>query len=386
MKRRHAVLAAGILALGMIVLPATAAATTNAPIAQTGGMEATLPLLGTSLTVGVTLDASGGISGVTLNPTGALAQTSASAGLVKFSNADGSATLKVRAGGSKLAIAARTRTLAGLVGSGTWKADVFGTGTASTVAYTVGDDGTGKPTLVIGAVNAAPGVSAAVDAPKAKSGKQPASARAGVTFSHAGFVKHLRIAVSVNSKDSAASLKITLSGADRQRLQGSLADLAGARTWSAHLCDGTPVSVRYHLTATGDLVFDGATGAPATSRDWPAGKAGLAQGGKGWHHGWSMGAGGSVGQSRGTVVDGFVVRFDTTQVGFAAILVKNADGTYALVARGRSGSCGEKSTDTNHHHRHSGAGSSSGSAWGDRHNGRPQTAWNGAGRRASHRG
>ncbi len=59
MKGRHAVLLSGALVLGLVSFPAAAAAQTNEPIAQTGGMETTLPLLGTSLTVGVSLGPTG---------------------------------------------------------------------------------------------------------------------------------------------------------------------------------------------------------------------------------------------------------------------------------------------------------------------------------------
>ena len=334
MKGRHAVLLSGALVLGLVSFPAAAAAQTNEPIAQTGGMETTLPLLGTSLTVGVSLGPTGDISGVTLTPTGTLSQTSSSATLVKFSNADGSATLKVRAAGSSLSVGAKAKTLASLVGNGTWKADVFGDGSPSTVAYTIGDDGSGKPTLAIGAINAGAGITATVDAPQTKTAKKWSTAWGGVTFARNGFVKHLAIAVTVKLADSSASLAITLSGKDRQRLEGTLAELAGSRTWSAHLCDGTAVAVAYHVTADGAVVFDSATGHPFTVKDWP--------GGKGWHHGWFDVGGDKVSKVRGSVVDGLVVRFDKTRVGLAVLLVKRDGGAYALLAQGSSGSCHDR--------------------------------------------
>ncbi len=202
--------------------------------------------------MGVSLGPTGGISGVTLTPTGALSQMSSSATIVRFSNADGSATLKVRAAGSSLSVGARTKTLASLVGNGTWKGDVFGTGSPSTVAYTIGDDGSGKPTLAIGAINAGAGITATVDAPKTKTARKWSTAWAGVTFAREGFVKHLAITVTVKLADSSASLAVTLSGKDRQRLEGTLAGHHRLSTWAAHLCDGTAVAGRaYHVTADG---------------------------------------------------------------------------------------------------------------------------------------
>lgn len=351
MPKRAAALLGATLAL-LLALPATVAATTNEPIAQTGGMEATLPLLGTMLTVGVSLDATGNVSGVALNPTGTVSQTSADSGQVTFSNASGSVKVKVRAGGDRLTIAARA-TLASLSGTGSWKADVFGTGAKSAVAYTVGDDGTGKPTLALGTVAPAAGIVATTTGPKMGSGKdgKDASAVAGVTFANNGYVKRLSISVRVDDKGT-ATLRITLSGKDRQRLAGSLAQLAGSRTWSAHTCDGTAVSVNYHLTTAGDLVFDAANGAPAKSTTLDA------LWGDGQHHEWRMGD--KAKAFLGTFVSGFTVKFTNTRVSFSAVLVKRADGTYALVANGRSGKCGTRDGSGTH----DGSGTRDGGSFG----------------------
>ena len=336
-------IAVGAIAL-LLALPGVAAATTNEPIAQTGGMEATLPLLGTSLTVGITLDATGNVTGVALSPSG-LAQVSASDGQVTFSSADGSVKVKVKAGGDRLSISART-TLAALTGTGSWRADVFGTGAKSAVTYTVGDDGTGTPTVSINAVDAAAGLEASPLTTKMSEQDGDEAVTAGVAFAFNGYVKRFTVRVRVND-DGSATLKLTLSGKDRQRLAGTLASLAGSRTWSAHLCDGTPISVAYHLTDTGDLVFDEATGAPATSQDVAANKHDGDHASDGEHDGGS-------GQGDGSLVDGFRVRFTDTRVSFRAALVLFADGSYALQAKGRSGRC--ESSDG-----HDGSGSHDGS-------------------------
>ena len=64
--RRYAARLPIFALLGLTVLlfafPGAAAANTNEPIAQTGGMTASFNLLGTSLTVGVQLDAVGKIT------------------------------------------------------------------------------------------------------------------------------------------------------------------------------------------------------------------------------------------------------------------------------------------------------------------------------------
>jgi hypothetical protein len=295
--------------LGLTILlfafPGAAAANTNEPIAQTGGMTASFNLLGTPLTVGVQLDAVGKIKLVTLDPTG-LTTKKTTDHSVKFSNADDTVKVSVRAKGSSLSITARS-TLTGLSGPGTWSADVFGTGDKSTVKYTVGSS-SGSPTLSIDSVANAPDVSSTTSGPTTKSGDRWAWTGAKVTFTHAGYVKRLTIFVGVDKGSGKASLSIVLSGRDKLKLDGSLAALAGARTWAAHLCDGKPVSVAYHVAADGTVVYDSATGAPVKEKSFKS---------------------------------GFIARFTDTNVGVFVGLKKNSDGTYRLMVFGNSGHCGK---------------------------------------------
>jgi len=308
--------------------PAGVAATTNAPIAQTGGMTATLPLLGTPLTVAVTLNAVGNISGVALDPSSALSKTKSGDDFVKFTNTDGTVKVTVKAMDGRLSIKARAKQLGDLLGTGSWSADVFGTGAKSSASYTVGKDASGNPTVAFGSVSPAAGITWAVNpvpavkitpkntkpADKAKDKAKGSGAATGGTFSWQGFTKQLTIAVHV-AGDGTASLAITLSGRDAQKLHGTLASLGGPRTWSAHLCDGTAVSVKYHVTTTGTVVYDGATGGTATEKSF----------GK-----------------------GFMAWFDKGRAGVFINLVAETDGTYTLYVHGRSGDCGG--------HRHPGHG------------------------------
>ena len=308
--RRYAARFPVFALLGLTVLlfafPGAAAANTNEPIAQTGGMTATLPLLGTSLTVGVQLDTVGKITGVTLDPAGTVAAKKTTDHAVKFSNADGTVKVSVRAKGSKLSIVARA-TLAQLTGSGTWSADVFGTGAKSTVKYTVGSNA-GAPTLTIDDVSAAAGITSTTSGPTTKSGDKWAWSGARITFVRAGYTKRLSVFVGADKKTGKASLSIVLSGRDKLKLAGALADLVGARTWTAHLCDGTTVNVKYHVTTDGTVVYDSATGAPVKEKAFKS---------------------------------GFVARFSATNVGVFVGLKKLDDGTYRLQVFGNSGQCGK---------------------------------------------
>lgn len=340
MRRTGSRLAAGltgVLLLGLLAFPAGAAAQTNGPIAQTGGMTAVLPLFGSpGLTVDVTLDAIGNITGVALTPTGVVTQTSSDPSVVRFANTDGTTTVKVRAKGDKLSISAKSAKLADFVGTGSWSADVFGTGVA-TVPYTIGDDGNGNPTLAIGTPTVPAGVTAVVKDPKTNTDEDEGdSASGGVVFSANGYTKTLRISIEVDRDGGAAHLRITLSGKDRQKISDSLDALVavGNRTWSAYLCDGTTqATVTYKVNADGTVSFVSAT---------PDSPAAVVK----------------------TSDKGFRVRFDGTKVGVAVSLHQNEDGTYTLSVKGSSGNCGGH--DSNSGDSHKGDSSSSDSHTADR--------------------
>jgi hypothetical protein len=334
---------AGIL----LAFPSGAAANSNNPITQTGGMTASFLLLGTTLTVDVALDGVGNISGVTLNPADALSSTSTAKDVVKFSNADGTVKVSVKASGDRMAIKAKS-SLISLLGDGTWSANVFGTGKA-TVDYSIGKDADGNPTVKIGDISTPGGVLATKLDPTAKAGPKKSKssdgrawAFAGVSFSHDGFTKRLSISISTKLPDGPAKLAIVLSGRDRQRLTGTLAQLAGDRTWSAKLCDGTPVAVDYHVAADGTVVYDGASGAPAKERDLKAGDGGKKA--------KTTDKSAAKQSARKHLVSGIAVRFEATRVGVAVWLIKNDDGTYSLKVAGSSGHCGNGKTRHGHHH------------------------------------
>lgn len=257
--------ALGLVAL--IALPMTVLATTTAAIAQTGGMTVVLPAPGLGLTVDVKLDASGNVSEVNLDPIPSTYSASKISGhAVTFASADGTTQVKIRAGGSRMSVKASAGTLDALLGSGSWSADVFGTGGAKTmVGYTIGKATDGSPTVAINSVNAPSDITVVQGTPKTGTEDHEAKASAMVAFSRNGFTKKLTISVSVDTEGTRpASLSITLSGKDRQQLP--LADLAGAHTWSGNLCDGTAVSFTYTVNADGTLTYGSATGATATSK------------------------------------------------------------------------------------------------------------------------
>lgn len=282
-----------------LAFPVGIAAHTSDQIAETGGM--TLPLLGASVTVEIKLDAVGHITEVSLDPAGDLTETRSGDHKVTFANADGTTRVDVAARGHKLSVRAKTGSLDDLVGDRVWSAAVFGPGTESTVAYTIGNVD-GKPTLEFGAIVVPAGVTATASEVKASGNNVSGK----VTFESDGYVKTLKFWIHVDQGGGKAMLKIVLSGKDKQRLSGTLAELVGARTWSAQLCDGTEATLDYTVNADGTVTFVSAT--PTASV-----------------------------RTKGK---GFTATFDGTKVR-VSVSLKAKGESYELKADGKTGKCKE---------------------------------------------
>ncbi len=270
---RRAGAAAALAMAAILAVPVVALATTTDSVAQTGGMTATLPLLGSSMTVQVTLDASGNLSQVNLDPVGDYTASKLNGHAVTFDSTAGGTQVKIKAHGASLSIGAKAATLDALVGPGTWAADLFATGTKSTLGYTVGSDA-GSPTITIDSVTPADGVTSVIGTPEAHHSKHFESnehgdaqvAVAAVSFSRDGYTKVLSITVRVVAGEKPhASLKLTLTARDRQVLTGTLAELAGDHTWSGKTCDGTAIGITYTVNPDGSLTYVSATGGTVTT-------------------------------------------------------------------------------------------------------------------------
>ncbi len=312
----------GLALIALLAFPMSALANKSGPIAQTGGMSATIPLLGSSLTVNMVLDSVGNISSVALNPVGDLSVGDLSATrvgphAVAFENVAGTTKIKIKARGDQMSIGAAAGSLTALVGSGTWSADVFGTGDAN-VNYTIGNNA-GAPTLAITSATAPVGIIVTQGTPVTKTTGWGSTTRVGVDFAANGFVKRLNIRVSVftgvpgggaGAPAPQARLSITLTAKDRQTLTGPLASLLDSRSWSGRLCNGTAVGINFTIVAdisgNWSATFHSATGATATAK----------------------------------VSDkGFTARFDGTRTMVKVRLVKNDAGTWTLKVSATTGKC-----------------------------------------------
>ena len=125
-----------------------------------------------------------------------------------------------------------------------------------------------------------------------------------MAFSRDGYTKKLTIKVSVKAEgDHPASLQLALSGKDRQKMSGTLAELAGSHTWSGKLCDGTAVTIGYTVNPDGTVAYGSATGGTATVK---------------------------------TGEHGFTARFDGTKVKVMISLKQAKDGSYSLQTVGQA--------------------------------------------------
>ena len=271
--------AAALAMAAILAVPVVAFAATTDAIAQTGGMTATLPLLGSSLTVQVTLDANGNLSQVNLDPIGDSTATKHSGHAVTFDSTAGGTQVKIRAHGASLSIGATAATLDALVGPGTWSADLFGTGSKSSVAYTVGNNA-GAPTVTIDTVTPADGITSVIGTPEAKHSKHFEAqeqdgdqvALAAVSFTRDGYTKTLSITVRVDTGDKPhASLRLTLVARDRQTLAGTIAELQGDHSWSGKTCGGTAIGITYTVNLDGSVTYVSATGATVTVHEFDKG-------------------------------------------------------------------------------------------------------------------
>src|SRR5262245_7972249 len=139
MRRFAMAAAASTAALSSLALGGTLAHAQDAPAppAPDAVSTVTLPLLGSPLVVDVTTNAGGGLVDVALTPSTGLTPTDIDAGKVRFTNEAGDVTVKVSAKHGGERVSAHAGSLADISGPGQWSGDVFDSGDATTVDFTI---------------------------------------------------------------------------------------------------------------------------------------------------------------------------------------------------------------------------------------------------------
>lgn len=245
--------------------PATSAAPSSDPsttvaapavIAATNTVTLPLPV---PLTVTVSTDPGGALANVTVDPADGLVATHLRPGKVVFVNDTSGVKVTIQSHGNTQSVSARAGSLAQISGNGGWKGDVFGTGTITTVSYTVGDKGDGTPDIT-GVSSSDP--TAVVSPTDYRSGdddgEQRSGARVTVTFTNGSQSRTLsiRASVSTETEDNAAPVtqaRVTVALGRIRGVAQDAATAAGAKTWTGMRCDGSTATVNYTVNADGTL-------------------------------------------------------------------------------------------------------------------------------------
>jgi hypothetical protein len=273
MKRHLLGVAAAVLGTVLISGAGFAAATAAAaPVPTT----VTLPMFGAPLTLDVTTDPGGALTNVAVDSANPTVATKLKPHKVVFqvsSLADptadpGRVVVKSRHGGQS--VSARAGSLADVSGPGAWSGDVFGTGTATSVAFTVAAAADGTSPDITGVTSSdATAVIGTVDHSTGDGHDHEgdaSSARVSVKFTNAAGDQSrslsIRVEVRTGGEHDSAKLSISLSPIKGVAIDAATA--AGPHTWSGLLCDGTTTAtVSYTVAADGSV--SAVTATPATA-------------------------------------------------------------------------------------------------------------------------
>lgn len=223
----------------------------------------TLPLFGVPLTVDVATGPGGTLTSVTVNPAAGLTATMVKPNKVVFVNDDGTAKVVVSGHDGRQGVQVKAGALADVSGLGGWSGDVFGTGVATTVSFTVGATADSGPDIT----DVSSSDAAIISETKYSDGDDGdgQSASVKVTFNSGGQSRSLgiRASLSVNDEgETRAKVSVTL-GRTRGVTQ-PVGDAIGAKVWTGLLCDGTPATVNYTVNEDGS--FTNVTASPDAER------------------------------------------------------------------------------------------------------------------------
>jgi hypothetical protein len=261
---RRIVRLSGLLAVATAAVITPVRAFAAAPQQATSPTSVTLPLFGAPLTIDITATDTGELSNVTVNPADGLTATTLKPNRVVFETAGGTGTIVVRNREGRESVTVRAGTLADISGAGQWKGDVFGTGSNTTVDFTVGALDGGAPTIT-GVTSS--DATAQIGDLTTSTDEDEQSARVTVLFTNAGQTRALSIRAEVETEDDGsteASLKLVLSRA--KNLPQPAADVAGPHSWDGHLCDGTTARIDFTIGLDGTVSGVTATPSPLSVR------------------------------------------------------------------------------------------------------------------------
>jgi hypothetical protein len=233
-----------------------------------------LPLFGAPLTFGITTGPGGALTEVTVDPAAGATATQLHPHKVVFQVANpdtagdpGKVVVRSHNGGQS--VSTRAGSLADVLGAGQWSGDVFGTGTATTVDFTIADSGGGTPDIT-GITSSDGTLPGAVQHSTGDDDEgTESSAKVTVTFTNAGgdMSRSLTIKVKVETDaDGNSSAKVTVSLGRLRGLAVDAGTAAGPHTWSGVLCNNDPATITYDVATDGSVSNVVATPASADVR------------------------------------------------------------------------------------------------------------------------
>ena len=240
--------------LGAGVSAAHAAPAPTTPVPTTVPTTTTLPLFGVQLTVDVTTGPGGALSSVSVNPADGLTATKDKPNKVVFVNDAGTAKVVVSGHDGRQGVQVKAGALADISGDGGWSGDVFGTGTATTVSFTIGATTEGGPDITGVTSSDATAVIGATKYHDGEHGHDHQAASAKVTFSAPGQTRSLLIAVELHTGDDGttrARSSVTLGRL--HAVAQPVSDATGVKTWSGQLCSGETAGITYTVNADGTV-------------------------------------------------------------------------------------------------------------------------------------
>ncbi len=257
----------GTMLMGGVVVQTASAAD---PVPTT----VTLPLFGAPLKIGITTGPGGALTQVTVDPATNTVADELSPRKVVFTSADptdptSTAKVVVRSKKGGQSVSARAGSLVDVSGPGSWSGDLFGTGVATTVGFTIGATADGGPditgvtssdaTAVVGAVQ----YSSDDDDDDGDESEQSAKVSIKFTNTTTDQSRTLSIKVKVEEEDGETEAKLSISLSGLKGVAVAAAEAAGPHTWSGVLCDGSAASIAYIVAEDGSV--SGVVVTPATA-------------------------------------------------------------------------------------------------------------------------
>ncbi len=230
-----------------------------------------LPLFGVPLKLSITTGPGGALTQVTVDPATNTVADELSPRKVVFTSADptdptSTAKVVVRSKKGGQSVSARAGSLADVSGPGSWSGDLFGTGIATTVAFTIGATAVGGPDITLVTTSDATAVIGTVQYSSGDDDDEDEqSARVSIKFTDpvSDQSRTLTIKVKVEEEEGETEAKLSISLSRLKGVAVAAAEAAGPHTWSGVLCDGSAATIAYTVAEDGSV--SAVTATPATA-------------------------------------------------------------------------------------------------------------------------